>query len=61
MKLTFKLVAATDINSFNELVTGYLAAGWKFVANMPVAINEHEDITGHGYQYSVGMLLEEEA
>lgn len=60
MKVTFKLVAATNINAFNELVTQHFADGWKFVANMPVTVTPHEDISGNGFQYSLAMLLEEE-
>lgn len=60
MRLTFELVAATNIGAFNEQVNDMLAKGYKFVTNMPVAVNDHEDISGPGKQYSIAMLLEEE-
>lgn len=60
MKLTFELVAATDINAFDKIVNEKLAAGYKFLTGQPMFITEHEDITGPGYQYSMPMLLEEE-
>lgn len=60
MKVTFELVAATSVGTFNQLVTEHLASGWKFVANMPMMVTPHEDITGHGFQYSMPMILEEE-
>jgi len=59
MKLTFELVAANDINTFNELVNAMLTKGYRFMANMPVSIVN--DVSNPGMQYSIAMLLEEEA
>lgn len=60
MKLTFKLVAATNVTAFNEAVNYHLTEGYRFVAGQQMIITSHEDISGHGFQYSVPMLLEEE-
>lgn len=60
IKLTFELVAATNLTAFNELVNERLASNYKFVNGQPMLVTPHEDISGHGYQYSVAMLLEEE-
>lgn len=60
IKLTFKLVAATNVNAFNEAVNDHLTKGYRFVSGQPMVVTPHEDISGHGFQYSVAMLLEEE-
>lgn len=60
MKLTFELVAATDINTFNELVNAKLAENYKFITGQLVTITPHEQLQGSGYQYSVALLLEED-
>lgn len=60
MKLTFEMVAATDLNMFNKVVNQKLAQNYKFVTGMATIVTEHEDITGKGFQYSVAMILEEE-
>jgi len=67
MKLTFELVAATDLTTFNELVNSKLAQGYRFVTGHSILITEHtvtrvdhSGITDIGCQYSVAMLLEEE-
>lgn len=59
MKLTFKLVAALDVTTFEESINAHLARGYKFIADQPITVIPHENISGHGYQYCVGMLLEE--
>ncbi len=56
MKVTFKLVAAKDVNTFNDLVNQHFADGWKFVANMPVVVTP----SAEGPQFSLAMLLEEQ-
>ncbi len=60
MKLTFELVTATNLTAFNELVNEKLAQNYKFITGQLVTINEHESISGKGYQYSVALLLEED-
>lgn len=60
IKVTFKMIAALDVASFNETVNQHLNNGWKFMNGMTVLITDHEDSRGRGYQYSIAMLLEEE-
>jgi len=60
IKVTFKLIAAHDVNTINEVVNKHLAEGWKFMTGSTLLINKHETIAGKGYQYSITMLLEEE-
>lgn len=60
MNVTFELVAALDVNSFNTLVNERLAQGWKFMQGALVSVNRHEDMSGYGYQYSIPMILESE-
>lgn len=58
-KLVFKLMAGTDINTFNDLVNKHLDAGWRFVATSTVMINELQSLDGKYLQYTVAMLYEE--
>lgn len=60
MKLTFELVAATNLPDFNEMVNQRLAEGFRFVVGHPMIITPREDGSGKGLQYSAAMLLEEE-
>lgn len=61
MKLTFKLVTATDIDIFNQLVNEKLAQNYKFITGQLVTITERKSVNGLGFlQYSVALLLEEE-
>lgn len=59
MKFLFKMVAATDITTFENLVNDYLDQGYRFMGT-PVTVTEHESINGMGYQYTVPMLKEEQ-
>jgi hypothetical protein len=60
MKITYKLIVAEDINTFEQLVDDYLEQGYRFIAGNQVMINKRGYFWQDRLQYSVSMILEGE-
>lgn len=57
-KPIIKTIAATDINSFNELINEAFLEGYRFAAGQHMQVTPHRDATGYGMQYTVLLILD---
>lgn len=56
-KELYKLIAATDVQTFNQLMNEALEDGYDIEGQL--VVTPHRDSTGYGMQYSQGMLRNE--
>lgn len=52
--IKYKLIAATDVTSFDQLMTDALNNGWKMHGKL--IVTPHHDASGHGMQYTQAIV-----